>query len=263
MAESHYALLRAVLENPEDDTVRLVYADWLDENDQPKRAELIRAQVKLARGAFGCKMWMYECGETLDTYDKLAEFGCSDCGPYGELKLREQCVLADCAEAWAPVGARAYTTETEGTLLNAWSFTARFRRGWVDKVRASPDKFLSNAELWFSRHPITEVVLNGREAPVWRTEYSFGVPEGAVWWFEAFSDDVRETEYIGAAHHIPKTIFRLLDGYLHLKQGPAGNRSRFYPNQTAAFAALSRACVRYGRQANKLPEIFPAQGVKA
>ena len=43
------ALLRAVVDDPENDTPRLVYADWLDENGQPERAELIRGQCHLAR----------------------------------------------------------------------------------------------------------------------------------------------------------------------------------------------------------------------
>ena len=39
------ALLRAIRDDPPDDGVRLVYADWLDENDQPDRAAFIRAQI--------------------------------------------------------------------------------------------------------------------------------------------------------------------------------------------------------------------------
>jgi len=39
------ALLRAIHTNPDDDTPRLVYADWLDENGQPERAEFIRVHV--------------------------------------------------------------------------------------------------------------------------------------------------------------------------------------------------------------------------
>ena len=42
-------LLRAVLADPQDDVARLVFADWLDENDEPERAELIRLQIKIAR----------------------------------------------------------------------------------------------------------------------------------------------------------------------------------------------------------------------
>jgi uncharacterized protein (TIGR02996 family) len=45
----HEPFLRAICENPEDDTVRLVYADWLDENGDPDRAEFIRVQVERAR----------------------------------------------------------------------------------------------------------------------------------------------------------------------------------------------------------------------
>jgi uncharacterized protein (TIGR02996 family) len=42
------ALFRAICEQPWEDTPRLVYADWLDENGQPERAEFIRLQIELA-----------------------------------------------------------------------------------------------------------------------------------------------------------------------------------------------------------------------
>lgn len=45
-----HPLLRAVIEQPDDDTLRLALADWLEENDQPARAKLIRVQIELARG---------------------------------------------------------------------------------------------------------------------------------------------------------------------------------------------------------------------
>ena len=48
---SREALWQAIIENPEDRTVRLIYADWLEEHsDDPEdllRAELIRAQIKV------------------------------------------------------------------------------------------------------------------------------------------------------------------------------------------------------------------------
>lgn len=43
------ALLNAIIAQPEEDTPRMVYADWLQEHDQPERAELIRAQIGLLR----------------------------------------------------------------------------------------------------------------------------------------------------------------------------------------------------------------------
>jgi uncharacterized protein (TIGR02996 family) len=41
------ALYRAVLANPDDDTPRLVYADWLQENGRAEEAEFIRAECRL------------------------------------------------------------------------------------------------------------------------------------------------------------------------------------------------------------------------
>src|SRR5579884_4558649 len=44
------AFLQAIIEEPDDDTSRLVYADWLDETgDDPARADFIRLQIQLTR----------------------------------------------------------------------------------------------------------------------------------------------------------------------------------------------------------------------
>src|SRR5262245_40022549 len=45
----HDRLSKAVLDDPEDDTPRLIYADWLDDNGDPGRADFIRVQVERAR----------------------------------------------------------------------------------------------------------------------------------------------------------------------------------------------------------------------
>ena len=47
------ALLAAIIANPDDDTPRLVYADWLDENGQPERAEFIRIQCAPGKAETG------------------------------------------------------------------------------------------------------------------------------------------------------------------------------------------------------------------
>jgi uncharacterized protein (TIGR02996 family) len=43
------AFLATLKANPADDTARLVYADWLDERDQPHKAAYLRAVADLAR----------------------------------------------------------------------------------------------------------------------------------------------------------------------------------------------------------------------
>lgn len=45
----HPGFLADILENPEDDVPRLIYADWLQDNGQPQRAEFIRVQIELSK----------------------------------------------------------------------------------------------------------------------------------------------------------------------------------------------------------------------
>ena len=47
------SFLRAIREEPDDDGVRLIYADWLEEHGKAERAEFIRGQVTLARTPLG------------------------------------------------------------------------------------------------------------------------------------------------------------------------------------------------------------------
>ena len=44
LLSQHEAFLRAIFDAPDDDTPRLVYADFLEENGEPARAEIIRWQ---------------------------------------------------------------------------------------------------------------------------------------------------------------------------------------------------------------------------
>jgi uncharacterized protein (TIGR02996 family) len=43
------AFLRSIVDNPDDDANRLVYADWLEEYGQPDRARCVRLEVELNR----------------------------------------------------------------------------------------------------------------------------------------------------------------------------------------------------------------------
>ena len=42
------AFLAEILAAPDDDAPRMVFADWLEDNGDPQRAEFVRAQVRLA-----------------------------------------------------------------------------------------------------------------------------------------------------------------------------------------------------------------------
>jgi uncharacterized protein (TIGR02996 family) len=74
------ALLKAIIAQPDEDTARLVYADWLDENrpdavpspssGPSARAEYIRVQCRLAAGAFDAR----DYPELLEKERDLAEW---------------------------------------------------------------------------------------------------------------------------------------------------------------------------------------------
>ncbi|VTR92323.1 Repeat-companion domain protein OS=Isosphaera pallida (strain ATCC 43644 / DSM 9630 / IS1B) GN=Isop_0391 PE=4 SV=1: LRR_4 [Gemmata massiliana] len=65
------ALLRAIAAAPDDDTPRLVYANWLQENAQPERAEFIRLQCVHARRLRAGKLFAGEEREQ----ELLSRFG--------------------------------------------------------------------------------------------------------------------------------------------------------------------------------------------
>src|SRR5262245_35873201 len=132
------ALLRAVCAAPEDDAVRLVYADWLDDNGDPERAEFIRTQIELS---------LLE--ETDEQFD--------------DLKQRERELLATNAERWE---AEALEGITSVTIRDAWD-EPFFWRGFPYRLyvpaRATNDfrsaAFIREAETIFERIPAQEVFL--------------------------------------------------------------------------------------------------------
>jgi uncharacterized protein (TIGR02996 family) len=48
----HHAFIQAVIEAPDADGPRLIYADWLQDNGEPARADFIRVQIELALASF-------------------------------------------------------------------------------------------------------------------------------------------------------------------------------------------------------------------
>jgi uncharacterized protein (TIGR02996 family) len=117
------ALLRAVFHNPDDDTPRLVFADFLEENNQPDRAALIRLQCEKARHKKGAPRFK----ELEKTEKPLVA------------KLQGQIgTLPEGMRATFERGFLRLTTELfalqEVAALPA-RFTSLFRDGWVEIVR--------------------------------------------------------------------------------------------------------------------------------
>lgn len=113
------ALLRAIREQPDEDTPRLVYADYLDEEGDASRAEFIRLQVGRAR---------------LPEFDPRR----------AALEDREQQLLADHEPDWLGVA----PDDLDG--LTEWEF----ERGFVHEVAANPYFMLGPGAGLCAAHPV-------------------------------------------------------------------------------------------------------------
>ena len=58
MADMRKAFLGDIIENIDDDTPRLVFADWLEDNGDEARAEFIRLQCKEAAAESWPQPWL-------------------------------------------------------------------------------------------------------------------------------------------------------------------------------------------------------------
>jgi uncharacterized protein (TIGR02996 family) len=121
--------LQAIIEDPDDDSLRLVYADYLEEHGQTDRAELIRIQCRLPQ---------------LPEGDPLRK----------ELEARERALLEKNEGKWV------------GPLLpylTRWEF----RRGFLESVRVPAKAYLDHPPSFFRPPPIRhlEVDLSGVEVP--------------------------------------------------------------------------------------------------
>ncbi len=117
------ALYRAILDTPDDDTLRLVYADALEESGDPRRAAFVRTQIELSR---------------LPEYDPRAV----------QIRYHERAFdLRWAAELELPDGFD-------------WA-RERFRRGLPGAVQAENGKtFVKHADELFLRYPIEALELN-------------------------------------------------------------------------------------------------------
>jgi uncharacterized protein (TIGR02996 family) len=125
------ALLAAILASPDEDTPRLAYADWLDENDQPDRAALIRVQIELGR---------LPPNEAVPWNRHAAG-----------LRAREQALLEDHRAEWlAPLRARGEPLQHPGTH-------GQFRRGFVEVVWMPAAVFVQRGERLLGLAPVREL----------------------------------------------------------------------------------------------------------
>jgi uncharacterized protein (TIGR02996 family) len=246
------AFLRAIVENPDDLDTRLIFADWLDENGDPARAEFIRAQCEVERLA----RWPcggYYCNETIGHVD------CQDpTGERRELLRRRERELLDGGMGLGVESLPVVEGLTRGNFLgdghSGWHHTpilspeqgirADFRRGFVECITCSCASWLAHGRGIVLSCPVRQVVLAGRK-PHRLDDIGFG------WWRR------RKWSSLPDADDIPEEICELLRGR------PGGalttrDSRKWFDTEAEALADLSRAAIQLARRQAGLPEWEPA-----
>jgi uncharacterized protein (TIGR02996 family) len=128
------ALLRAVIDAPDDDAPRLVYADWLDERADAAaadRAEFIRTQIERHR------------------LEQLEDPGPAERDRIRFLRNQEQRLLSRHREEWVD------------DLRRWFRYGAGFERGFVEAVACAAWVFARHGARLVRRVPLRHAVLDG------------------------------------------------------------------------------------------------------
>lgn len=129
------------------------------------------------------------------------------------------------------------------------------RRGFVDEIRCPAAAFTEDfARELFARHPVTRVVLTDREPQQWLPEIR-GLPPGCAnrWFWSVRGPD---SSVPGYPHYVPRGV----------QWSAVWLRAKWYcdtptyDTADAANAALSDACVAWGRSLAGLPPLPHASG---
>ncbi len=266
-------LLAEVIASPGDDAPRLIFADWLQDHGQEKRAEHIRIQIELAN--------VPDC-----MHPGFQASACVWCNRRDDLRRREREMLDDHWHEWIPAvdGLAVYHHHEHGwvqkrTGQDGVFCPVTFRRGFVASVKLPLATWCGetcDAELCVRGRVTTErgegfdcSVCHGtghtpghgaalvRAAPLERVELSDREPDTnhlRSGWYDA---DSPQREASDCSHHLPGYLFKHLPGGHRV-----GNRDplrdyplRDYPTQQNALSALSTALLTWANAAADLADV--------
>lgn len=212
------ALLRAVLAEPYEDTVRLVYADWCEENGdgfQRQHAEFIRRAVAVA-----------------------ADEG-----------RREPCLKDSYTVTedgwWFQMIAR-----WPRPLPVEWHWV----RGFCMSIHIEAAAFMGHAESIFRAHPVVKVVLTDKRPWVGRYSATDSAPNLWGWWRlpeRGEAPDILPRALMERLIADPRRDGPNPNAY----RPDIDTGSVVFFHEQSALDALSGACVAYGRSLAQLPPL--------
>ncbi len=206
-------LLQAILDDPADDTGRLVYADWLEEQGEVGRAELVRVQVEMAG-----HLQQYSF-----PVDRVSF-----------LRRRERELLSVHRSTWLEPIVRLFGHNCPLEASDTIGWAVEFRHGFVAEVCLSQAAWLEHGPALVQACPLEKVTLSDKRP----LHYS---DQDGRWGWYGHTPHVLVEEI--SHFWLPGALFALLPGGLR-SRSPHGRR---YPSAEAALAALSDACLVWAR----------------
>ena len=139
MTDTERSFMRAIIERPDCDLPRLAFADWLEENGEPDRAEFCRVQIELA------ELERIHVQPAIRKLVYCPGKGCETCQRVPSLRERERELLTaantmvwgGCPALWAAgLKVSTYTLNYWDDATDRDALGMRFERGFVSEVRA-------------------------------------------------------------------------------------------------------------------------------
>jgi uncharacterized protein (TIGR02996 family) len=193
MTSTERNLLAAVLAEPDDDTPRLIFADWCEDNGEPGRAAFIRTQIAIARGE-GDEIDCNKCGghgiysvmskdssrrigsqislrgtvkKTVYRQNEYEDALCQKCKASGKLisqvalRRREQSLLRP-SNGLGSLENSHPRLQWIGELVEVFrheDFRYSWRRGFVEEITCTARLWLAHADAILAAQPVREVRL--------------------------------------------------------------------------------------------------------
>lgn len=164
------AFLSAILDDPHDETTRLVFADWLEDQGESARAELLRKQLVLDRIYRTVPMlddwhWMMFRRVLLDFYD---DWGCTWVDYTWKQRERLRMTHDEALDIVQEL------PDVERLIADNWKQWTRsskrwvsdvgFRGGLLERARVGSSKLAKDGARIFSAAPILDLTIDGAGA---------------------------------------------------------------------------------------------------
>lgn len=232
-------LLKAVLEYPDEDTPRLAYADWLQE-----QASAVTCHICGGKGGWdsiyhgrGHPPHWCRCSTCEGTGLEPDGVGYRVRGIRWMLSSPKNSWVCLCNFGKRPCNPCEWLGESVADIPRRTDGETHYvvNRGFVSEVRCVAADWIAMGSAIVTRHPVERVVLSDQTPDA--TFGGFG-------WYSGWVESLSHPPTPACVH--PRLFARLIQGPGVIRSGA----SLWYPDEASAYDALSKACLAWARAAS-------------